>query len=247
MKTVLITGAGSGIGAATARQLSRSWRVVLADRDGDRVETVAEALRAEGHAATAVAVDVTLAASVTEMMRQISRDIGLIHSLFSNAGIGLDRTVEETTPAQWRAVLDVHVKGAFLTTKAVLPQMMERRSGSIVMMGSDYSVKGMKAGAAYAAAKSAIYSLAKSVAMEFAAFNIRCNCVGPGPIETPLLRAGRDDQHWEEWKARRAAQVPMGRLGTPEDVAGVVEFLLGDDSAYITGQIIHPNGGQISW
>jgi 3-oxoacyl-[acyl-carrier protein] reductase len=221
--------------------------VVLADRDRDRVEAAAEALTSEGRAATAVAVDVTLSGSVADMMAQIARDVGPIHSLFSNAGIGLDRTVVETTPAEWRAVLDVHVKGAFLTTRAVLPQMVERRSGSIVMMGSDYSVKGMKSGAAYAAAKSAVYSLAKSVAMEFAAFNIRCNCVGPGPIETPLLRAGRDDQDWEEWKALRAAQVPMGRLGTPEDVAGVVEFLIGDDSAYITGQIIHPNGGQISW
>lgn len=247
MKTVLITGAGSGIGAATARQLSRSWHVVLADRDHDRVEAMANALSAEGRVATAVGVDVTVAGSVKKMMAHIDRDIGPIHSLFSNAGIGLDRMVEETTPAQWRAVLDVHVKGAFLTSQAVLPQMIERRSGSIVMMGSDYSVKGMKSGAAYAAAKSAVYSLAKSVAMEFAAFNIRCNCVGPGPIETPLLRAGRDDRAWQEWKTQRAAQVPMGRLGTPEDVAGVVEFLLGDDSAYITGQIIHPNGGQISW
>ena len=143
--------------------------------------------------------------------------------------------------------MDVHVKGAFLTTQAVLPQMIERRSGSIVMMGSDYSVKGMKSGAAYAAAKAAVYSLAKSVAAEFAAFGIRCNCVGPGPIDTPLLRAGRGGDEWEKAKTLRAAQVPMGRLGTPEDVAGVVDFLLGDDSAYITGQIIHPNGGQISW
>ena len=247
MKTVLITGAASGIGAATARHLSGSWRVVLADRVHDRVETVAEVLRAAGHPVTAFAVDVTLAASVTDMMAQIARDIGPIHSLFSNAGIGLNRTVEETSPAQWRAVMDVHVKGAFLTTQAVLPQMVERRSGSIVMMGSDYSVKGMKSGAAYAAAKAAVYSLAKSVALEFAAFNIRCNCVGPGPIDTPLLRAGRGGVEWEEAKALRAAQIPMGRLGTPEDVAGVVDFLLGDDSAYITGQIIHPNGGQISW
>src|SRR5262245_51163410 len=100
----------------------------------------------EGGTANAVAVDVTLAASVTEMMARIARDVGPIHSLFSNAGIGLDRSVEETTSAQWRAVMDVHVKGAFLTSRAVLPQMVERRSGSIVMMGSDYSVKGMKSG-----------------------------------------------------------------------------------------------------
>jgi NAD(P)-dependent dehydrogenase (short-subunit alcohol dehydrogenase family) len=247
VKTVLITGAASGIGAATSRQLSGSWQVVLADLDHDRVEAVAEALRAEGCLATAVAVDVTLAASVTDMMARIARDIGPVHSLFSNAGIGLNRTVEETSSQHWRAMMDVHVKGAFLTTQAVLPQMIERRSGSIVMMGSDYSVKGMKSGAAYAAAKAAVYSLAKSVAAEFATFGIRCNCVGPGPIDTPLLRAGRGGDEWEKAKTLRAAQVPMGRLGTPEDVAGVVDFLLGDDSAYITGQIIHSNGGQISW
>jgi NAD(P)-dependent dehydrogenase (short-subunit alcohol dehydrogenase family) len=247
VRTVLITGAASGIGAATARHLCETWRVILADRDAAQVTSLTEALRNEGHDARSFTLDVASAGSVSDMMGRLG-DAGIaVDALFSNAGIGLSRSIEQTMPDEWRSMMNVHVKGAFLCAQAVLPQMVQRRTGAIVMMASDYSVRGMKSGGAYAAAKAAIYSLAKSIAVEFASSGIRCNCVGPGPIETPLLRAGRDDVTWEEAKSSRASQVPMGRLGRPEEVAGVVDFLLSDDAAYITGQIIHPNGGQISW
>jgi 3-oxoacyl-[acyl-carrier protein] reductase len=144
-------------------------------------------------------------------------------------------------------MMDVHVKGTFLCCKAVLPQMCERRAGVIVNMSSDYAVKGMIRGAAYAAAKSAVFSLTKSLAMEFVSHGIRVNALGPGPIDTPLLRAGREGAEWETAAAERAARVPMGRLGRPEEIAAVLDFLLSKNSSYITGQIIHPNGGQISW
>jgi NAD(P)-dependent dehydrogenase (short-subunit alcohol dehydrogenase family) len=246
MKTVLITGAASGIGLATARLLSDRYHVIVADRDGARAGLVAGTLRELGRSATPIGVDVSKAASVEAMM-DVLREVGDIDALFCNAGIGLSRSVEDTTAVEWNEMLDVHVKGAFLCARAVLPGMCERKAGAIVMMASDYSVRGKTSGAAYAAAKAAIYSLAKSLALEFAPHGVRCNCVGPGPIETPMLRAGRDDVTWRMAKEARAKQVPMGRLGTPEEVAGVVDFLLGAESAYITGQIIHPNGGQISW
>jgi NAD(P)-dependent dehydrogenase (short-subunit alcohol dehydrogenase family) len=247
MKTLLITGAASGIGLATAQLLADRFHVVVADREGERATLVAEKITAQGGAASAVGVDVSKAASVEAMMDKLRDQVGDIDALFCNAGISGSRSVEEITALDWNEMLDVHVKGAYLCARAVLPRMCERRAGAIVMMASDYSVRGKAMGAAYATAKSAIYSLAKSLAVEFAPYGVRCNCVGPGPIETPLLRAGRDDAAWRAAKQERSKQVPMGRLGTSQEVASVVDYLIGEESSYITGQIIHPNGGQISW
>jgi NAD(P)-dependent dehydrogenase (short-subunit alcohol dehydrogenase family) len=122
--------------------------------------------------------------------------------------------------------------------------MCERRDGMIINMSSDYAVVGMMRGAAYAAAKSAIFSLTKSLAQEFAPFAIRVNALGPGPIDTPLLRGGRTD---DDWKAARGALLPIGRLGQPDEVAAVLDFLLSEHASYMTGQIVHPNGGQVMW
>ena len=247
MKTVLITGGASGIGLATATRLARTMQVIIVDRDGARAKAAAQALNEAGGKAHAYAADVTKSAEITAMLLDAARDVGPIHALFCNAGVSMKHGVEEITEADWDLMIKTHVKGVFLCTKAVLPQMCERKAGAIVTTGSDYSVRGKVDGAAYAAAKTAIYSLTKSIAREFAPYNIRCNSVGPGPIETPMLRAGRSDADWAPIKARRSQQVPMGRLGQPEEVASVVDYLLSDRASYITGQILHPNGAQISW
>lgn len=247
MKRLLITGAASGIGLAAAERMSASMEVVLADLDGERALAAAEEIRRKGGRAAACQLDVTNALSVEQMMSAISRDIGPIDALFNNAGISLRGAVTDIHEGDWDRMMDTHVKGTFLCCKAVLPQMCERGSGVIVNMSSDYAVKGMAGGAAYAAAKTAVYSLTKSLASEFIAYGIRVNALGPGPIDTPLLQAGRSGEIWARAKAVRADQVPMGRIGTPAEVAAVLEFLLCDRSAYMTGQIIHPNGGQISW
>jgi NAD(P)-dependent dehydrogenase (short-subunit alcohol dehydrogenase family) len=247
VNTLLITGGASGIGLAAAKRMAERCRVVIADKDGDRARAAAAELSRQGRQASAVAVDVSDSRSVAAMMETISRDVGPVHALFNNAGISRPNRVETTPEAEWDLMMDVHVKGTYFCCQAVLPQMCERRSGVIVNMSSDYAVKGMANGAAYAAAKSAIFSLTKSLAMEFAPFAVRVNALGPGPIDTPLLRAGRDGVVWDTAAAARGELVPMGRLGRPDEIAAVLDFLLDDSASFMTGQIVHPNGGQISW
>lgn len=247
METLLITGGASGIGEATAIRLAERMRVVIADLDADGAECVAARIRSQGGEASAIGVDVADAGSVRRMATHVERDIGPVHALFNNAGSGSVASVETISSAEWIRTIGVHVKGTFLCLQAILPQMRTRGAGVVVNMSSDYAVKGMANGSAYAAAKAAVYSLTKSLAAEFAPDGIRMNAVGPGPIETPLLRRDMDEDAWERHKARRSSLVPMGRLGQPAEVAAVVDFLLGDRSRYMTGQIIHPNGGQLSW
>ena len=247
LETILITGGASGIGRATAKRLAPRMQVVIADRNGEAARALADELNRDGRRAFAVEVDVTQRASVTAMMQTVAKSVGSVHALFSNAGINRRAPVAEITEADWDLMMQTHVKGAFLTTQAVLPGMKERKRGAILMMSSDFAVLGMPGAAAYAAAKTAIYSLTKSLAMAFAADGIRVNVLGPGPIDTPLLRSGRSAEEWDRAQKKFVENLPMHRLGQPDEVAAVADFLLSDRSSYITGQIVHPNGGQLTW
>jgi 3-oxoacyl-[acyl-carrier protein] reductase len=247
IETVLITGAASGIGRATARRLAARRQVIIADRDAAAAHALAAELRAEGRQAHVVEVDVSRRDSVAAMMRSIERTVGEVHALFSNAGINRRAPVEAITETDWDVMMQTHVKGAFLCAQAVLPGMRARGRGAILMMSSDFAVIGMPGAAAYAAAKTAVYSLAKSLALAFAADGIRVNALGPGPIDTPLLRTGRSVEEWERLQQKFIETLPMHRLGRPEEIAAVADFLLSDRACYITGQIVHPNGGQLSW
>lgn len=244
--TILITGAGSGIGAATARRLALRSPVVVADRNKPAVDKVASEINAGGGTAVAVEVDVASAASVKSMMAELASKAGPIEGLFNNAGINIRNSIDEITEADWDAVLDTHVKGTLLVSQAVLPQMLERKRGAVVNSASDFSIIGMAGNAAYVAAKSAVYAMTKAMAVEFTASGVRVNAVGPGPIDTPLLRSGPAGEV-EKRLARHGERIPMKRLGRPEEVATVVDFLLSDRAAYIAGQIVHPNGGAVMW
>lgn len=244
---ILITGAAGGIGRASALRMAKIHHVIVADRDADSARAVASEIVTVGGTATAIQVDVSDGASVREMKAQIAADIGPVLSAFFAAGIFIRGMTGEIPEADWDRMIDIHVKGTFLCCQAVLPAMIAANKGAIVTMSSDFAVMAVPGAAAYMAAKSAIYSLTKSLALEFAPHNIRVNALGPGPIDTPILKSGRTEAEYEEARETLADSLPIGRLGQPEEVAAVLDFMLSDRSAYMTGQIIHPNGGQLMW
>ena len=244
----LITGGGSGIGRATALRLAaRGDRVALVDIDAGALAETARAIRRAGGAAETYCLDVRDRPAIERLSAAVAQQLGGITYLFSNAGNAHPGPLSAMTLAEWNAVIETHVTGAFHLCQAVLPHMVARKKGAVVLTASDYAVVGLRNGANYAAAKTALYSLTKCLALEFSPHGIRVNAVGPGPIDTPFLRAGRSGAKWDEAERRYRGRVPLGRLGRPEEVAAVVDFLLSDRAAYITGQLLQPNGGQVMW
>ena len=246
-QNILITGAASGIGRASAKRMAETMHVVVADRDADGAAETVAMIAAAGGSATAVEVDVSDSASVRAMKDRVDQDVGPIHKAFFAAGIFIRGVVGEIPEDDWDRMIDIHVKGTFLGCQAVLPDMCTAGKGAIVNMSSDFAVMAVPGAAAYMAAKAAIYSLTKSLALEFAPQGIRVNALGPGPIDTPILKSGRTEAEWQAVRKLHGDNLPIGRLGQPEEVASVLNFLLSDRASYITGQIIHPNGGQLMW
>ena len=245
MGNVLITGAASGIARAAAKRLSRRMTVHAADIDAAGLAETVDGIVAAGGDAKAVEVDVSNRESVENMVASVD---GPMDAAFFAAGIHIRGTAEAVSEEDWDRMIGVHVKGTFLCCQATLRRMRAQGTGgAIVTMSSDYAVMAVPGGAAYCAAKAAIHSLTKSIAQEFAPDRIRINALGPGPIDTPILRSGRTDEEYDAARKRLADNLPIGRLGQPEEVAAVVDFLLGERSSYITGQIVHPNGGQLTW
>ena len=245
MANVLITGAASGIARAAAKRLSGRMTVHAADIDAAGLAETVDGIVAAGGDAKAVEVDVSNRESVENMVASVD---GPIDAAFFAAGIHIRGTAETVSEEDWDRMIGVHVKGTFLCCQATLRRMRAQGTGgAIVTMSSDYAVMAVPGGAAYCAAKAAIHSLTKSIAQEFAPDRIRVNALGPGPIDTPILRSGRTDEEYDAARKRLADNLPIGRLGQPEEVAAVVDFLLGERSSYITGQIVHPNGGQLTW
>lgn len=246
-QNILITGAGSGIGRASARRMAKDMHVIVADWNEEGAAETVGMIEANGGTATAIQVDVSDSASVRSMKDRISSDIGPVHKAFFAAGIFIRGVVGEIPEDDWDRMIDIHVKGTFLGCQAVLPDMVDSGKGAIVNMSSDFAVMAVPGAAAYMTAKSAIYALTKSIALEFADKGIRANALGPGPIDTPILKTGRTEAEWRAVHQTHSENLPVGRLGQPEEVAAVLDFLLSDRSSYMTGQIVHPNGGQLMW
>lgn len=229
----IVTGAARGIGAAIAERLSNSgWRVVGFDRAWEQGK--------QGFLAGAFDVDVSSWESVDRAVGQVESVIGPVGAVVNNAGITRDATCHKMMPADFAKVIEVNLHGPFHLCRSVLPRMRERRFGRIVNISSMNALRGQPGQANYVAAKAGLIALTKTIALENASRNITANCVAPGFIKTEMTDAMRPDV-----RAAEIARIPAGRIGNTMDVAATVAFLVSDDAAFITGQVLSVNGGQL--
>jgi NAD(P)-dependent dehydrogenase (short-subunit alcohol dehydrogenase family) len=237
----LVTGGGSGIGRAVAQHLARDGAAVtVLDLDGGSARAVAEALVATGARAHAVVADVSDAAVVAGAVADARGALGAVHVLVGCAGIAGFAPLLEMTAAQWERMLAVHLTGTFTATRAVLPDMIAARWGRVVTISSVGGLRGGPNLTHYAAAKAGVIGFTKALALEVGMHGITANAVAPGLVDTPMLRGSGIPAAVLEQSLR---QIPVGRLGTPEDVAAVCAFLASPEAAFVTGQVVSPNGG----
>jgi 3-oxoacyl-[acyl-carrier protein] reductase len=237
-KVAFVTGSTRGIGLAIARALHGAGaKVAIVGREQARAAAVAAEL---GERAAGFACDVADAGQVEAAIAAAESVLGPIEVLVNNAGLTRDNILLRLTDADWDAVLDANLKGAFHTTRAVIKGMMKRRAGRIVNITSIVGLTGNKGQANYAASKAGLIGFTKSVAKEYASRGILVNCVAPGFIETDMTAALPDAA-----RASLLENIALGRLGRPEDVAGAVLFLASDLAAYVTGQVLVVDGGMV--
>ena len=243
-RVALVTGAARGIGAAIAARLAAGGHpVVLADVL-DEVDSTAASLRSAGHEARAIRLDVSDEAAVAELPRLLGGLWDRLGVLVNNAGIspkaeGRARRVRDMPADEWRRVLDVNLTGAFLVSRACIPPLAARRWGRVVMIASQAArTKSRIAGAHYAASKSGLLGLARSLAVELGPEGVTVNSVAPGRIDTPMARGAASGTN-----EAFLADIPLGRTGSPEEVADVVAFLASDAASYLNGATIDVGGG----
>lgn len=238
-KTALITGASRGIGRAAAYQLAHDGYAVCVNyyERKDKADELVALLRGEGCEAIAVQADVSVRAQVDAMVARCEQELGSVTLLVNNAGVAGQALFQDVTDELWNRYFGVNLCGARNTIQAVLPRMLHEKSGCIVNISSVWGQHGASCEVVYSCTKHALIGLTRSLAMELAPSGIRVNCVAPGVIDTDMVRVLGD-----ETLRALAEQTPLGRLGTPEDVAAAVSYLASDKASFVTGQVLAVDG-----
>jgi len=241
-KVAFVTGGSRGIGRAVVRRLAADGFAVGIDylQAHSQARALEAELRAQGAQALAVQADVSDRAAITAAIQEVETAFGPIDLLVNNAGIAAQHQFQDITDEFWRRIFSVNVNGAFHTIQAVLPHMLHEKAGCIVNISSIWGQRGASCEVAYSSTKAAVIGLTRSLAMELAPSGIRVNCVAPGVIQTDMVKV-----LGEETLSDLAGQTPMGRLGTPEDIAAAVSFFAREEASFITGQVLTADGGFI--
>jgi 3-oxoacyl-[acyl-carrier protein] reductase len=238
-QVALVTGATRGIGRAIALELARAGATVIGTATtDDGAAKIVEYLAAAGHAGAGIRLDVADGAAVDAALADVEARFGAIAILVNNAGITRDNLLLRMKDDEWDAVMATNLKPAFRLAKGVLRGMMKARHGRIIQIGSVVGTSGNPGQANYAAAKAALVGFTKSLAQEVGSRNITINCIAPGFVDTDMTRSLPDAQ-----RAKLLERIPLGRLGSPEDIAHAVVFLASPRAGYITGATLHVNGG----
>jgi 3-oxoacyl-[acyl-carrier protein] reductase len=239
-RVALVTGAGRGIGAATAQLFAAEGaRVAVSDLDEGPAQEIAGPIHG-----LALACNVSDRGQVDQMVERTVKELGRIDILVTCAGITRDNLLFKMTDEDWDAVIDTHLKGTFLCARAAQKHMVEQKSGKMVFLSST-SALGNRGQANYSAAKAGLQGMARTLAIELGPFNVNVNTVAPGFVETRMTRATaeRVGVDYETFKLGAASQIPLRRVGQPEDIANVIAFLCSEDSSYVSGQTIYVRGG----
>jgi 3-oxoacyl-[acyl-carrier protein] reductase len=244
-RTAIVTGAGRGIGAAIALRLAKDGnRVAVIDLREDDTKDTVEAIRAAGGEAVGVGADVANTDAVVAAVERIARELGAPTILINNAGILRDNLIFKMTEDDWDSVIGVHLRGAFLMTRAVQAFQVEAKWGRIVSLSST-SALGNRGQANYAAAKAGIQGFTKTLAIELGRFNVTANAIAPGSIATDMLRqtAERMNVPFDDFMAAAAKDIPVGRWGVPDDIAAAASFFVSDEASFVSGQVLYVAGG----
>jgi len=239
-RVALVTGGGRGIGAATARLLAAEGaKVAVSDLDEAPAREVADPI-----GGLAIACDVSVRAEVEAMVELTAKELGGLDILVTCAGIIRDNLLFKMTDEDWDEVIDTHLKGTFLSARAAQRHMVEKKYGKMVFLSST-SALGNRGQANYSAAKAGLQGMARTLAIELGPFNVNVNTVAPGFVETRMTRATaeRMGMDFETFKLGAASQIPLRRIGQPEDIANVIAFLCSDESGFVSGQTIYVRGG----
>jgi gluconate 5-dehydrogenase len=240
-KKVLVTGSTEGIGKILAEGLAKAGaHVILNGRSPEKVENIVSSFRKEGYVVYGCSFDVTNAEDVESKIFQIEKESGGIEVLVNNAGIQHRAPLEDFNLSDWDSVINTNLKGAFIVSKAVVKSMIERGKGKIINICSLQSELARPTIAPYAAAKGGLKMLTRSMATEWAKYNIQVNGIGPGYFKTAMTKALYEDPNFDEWLRKRT---PANRWGNPEELVGTLIFLSSEASSFINGQLIFVDGG----